>query len=71
METASESSFKGMTFGNILFGGITGVGVDAATGAMHEHPPTVTVRLKPAAAHLGGTTMPLGPAVTPPGPPVS
>jgi len=42
-----ESAFQGMTFGNIIFGGIIGVGVDAASGAMNEYPATVTVVLPP------------------------
>jgi len=42
-----DSSFQGMTFGNIIFGGIIGVGVDAASGAMNEYPSTVTVILPP------------------------
>ncbi|MGE0356586.1 MAG: hypothetical protein AB7P08_06685 [Burkholderiales bacterium] len=41
------SSFQAMTFGNILLGGIIGVAVDAASGAMHEYPPMVTVTLVP------------------------
>lgn len=42
------SKFEAMTFGNIIFGGIIGVGVDAASGAMHEYPPLVTLTLIPA-----------------------
>ena len=41
------SSFQSMTFGDIIFGGIIGVAVDAASGAMHEYPPMVTVTLVP------------------------
>lgn len=41
------SSFQSMTFGNIIFGGIIGVAVDASTGAMHEYPPMITVTLVP------------------------
>ena len=44
---ALSSEFKAMTFGNIIFGGIIGVGVDAASGAMHEYPESVTVILSP------------------------
>lgn len=32
------SGFEGMTAGNILVGGVIGLGVDAATGAIHEYP---------------------------------
>lgn len=49
LETAGtlESSFQAMTFGNILFGGLIGVAVDAASGAMHEYEPLVTITLIP------------------------
>ncbi len=47
-ETASvTSTVEGMTFGNIIFGGIIGVGIDAASGAMHHYPNEVTVLLTP------------------------
>lgn len=41
------SSFQGMTFGNILIGGIIGVGIDAASGAMHYYPDSIEVFLVP------------------------
>jgi hypothetical protein len=41
------SEFQAMTFGNILFGGIVGVVVDAASGAMHRYPDRVTITLIP------------------------
>ena len=41
------SSTEAMTFGNIIFGGIIGVGIDAASGAMNKYPTTVTVVLPP------------------------
>jgi uncharacterized protein YceK len=41
------SSFQAMTFGNIIFGGIIGVAVDAASGAMNEYPPMVTITMVP------------------------
>ncbi len=44
---AFSSEFQGMTFGNLLFGGIIGVAVDASSGAMHEYPASVTVTLAP------------------------
>jgi hypothetical protein len=34
-----------MAFGNILFGGIIGVGVDTATGAAYDYPTLITVQL--------------------------
>ena len=42
-----SSTFQNMTFGNIVFGGFIGLGVDAASGAMHEYPNNVTVILIP------------------------
>ena len=47
---AHASKFQAMTFGNILFGGLVGVIVDAATGADFEYPTYVRVDLKPEAA---------------------
>lgn len=42
-ETMSvESGTKGMTFGNILVGGIIGAAVDASTGAAFVYPDSVT-----------------------------
>jgi hypothetical protein len=41
------SRFQAMTFGNILFGGIIGIVVDAASGATAEYEPTITIRLTP------------------------
>jgi hypothetical protein len=41
------SEFQAMTFGNILFGGIIGIAVDAASGAMHQYPDSVTITLIP------------------------
>jgi hypothetical protein len=41
------SKFHPMTFGNILFGGIIGIGIDAASGAMTEYDESVAVRLIP------------------------
>ncbi len=32
------SNFEGWTVGNLVFGGLIGVGVDAATGAMNDYP---------------------------------
>ncbi|MBK9584972.1 MAG: hypothetical protein IPO55_03550 [Alphaproteobacteria bacterium] len=39
------SSFEGMTFGNIIFGGIIGVGVDAASGAMNNYQPSLMIQM--------------------------
>ena len=42
-----SSSFQDMTIGNVIFGGIVGVVVDSASGAMHEYPASVTILLTP------------------------
>jgi hypothetical protein len=41
------SKFEGWTFGNIIFGGLVGVVVDAGSGAMHDYPQSVTLVLIP------------------------
>jgi len=46
-----SSKFEPMTFGNILFGGVIGVVVDASSGAMNEYEPTVTFTLIPLEFH--------------------
>jgi hypothetical protein len=40
-----KSSTKGMMAGNILFGGVIGVGVDAASGAAYDYPPLFQVMM--------------------------
>lgn len=39
----ANSSTKGMAFGNILFGGIIGAGVDMGTGAAYDYPTSIMV----------------------------
>ncbi|MCE9521866.1 MAG: hypothetical protein K8S25_05475 [Alphaproteobacteria bacterium] len=41
------SNFEGWTVGNLIFGGIVGVGVDAATGAMNDYPNAFQVPMTP------------------------
>lgn len=41
------TKFQAMTFGNILFGGLVGIVVDAASGATAEYEPQITIRLTP------------------------
>ena len=43
-----SSSTRGMTFGNILFGGLIGAGVDMGTGAAYDYPSPIVVQLHPA-----------------------
>ena len=38
-----KSSTKAMAFGNIIFGGPIGVGVDVATGAAYDYPAVITI----------------------------
>lgn len=41
------SGFQGMTFGNLLFGGLIGIAIDAGSGAMHEYEPTLHIVMTP------------------------
>jgi hypothetical protein len=59
-----KSSTKGMAFGNILFGGLIGAGVDMSTGAAYDYPALITVS-------MGSTTVidaPIKPDAVPPAP---
>lgn len=38
-----KSSTKAMAFGNLLFGGVIGAGVDMASGAAYDYPTMITV----------------------------
>ncbi len=40
-----KSSTKPMAFGNILFGGLIGVGVDVATGSAYDYPSLISLEL--------------------------
>ncbi|MEO5355572.1 MAG: nuclear transport factor 2 family protein, partial [Magnetococcus sp. XQGC-1] len=40
-----KSSVKGMAFGNVLFGGGIGAGVDAVTGAAFDYPSLISVEM--------------------------
>lgn len=42
---SSKSKTKNMAFGNILFGGIIGAGVDSATGAAFDYPTLIVVKM--------------------------
>jgi len=43
--TSVPSSLQAMAAGNLLFGGVIGLGIDAASGAMNQYPPNVAVSL--------------------------
>lgn len=40
-----KSNTKGMAFGNILFGGVIGAGVDVTTGAAYDYPTLISVSM--------------------------
>ncbi len=44
-EVIVNSSTKGMAFGNVLFGGPIGAGVDMATGAAYDYPNLISVTM--------------------------
>jgi hypothetical protein len=52
--TIIPSNFEGWTVGNILFGGIIGLGVDAATGAINEYPNSFQIPMVPEQGQGGG-----------------
>lgn len=43
------SDFQGWTLGNLILGGVIGLGVDAATGAINEYPHAFQIPMFPAA----------------------
>lgn len=59
------SSTKGMAFGNILFGGIIGTGVDMASGAAYDYPDLISVPMQSVQAPLAAPA-PIARAETPP-----
>ena len=44
------SGTEAMAAGNVIFGGVIGLGVDAASGAMNKYPDMVTVAMSPDAS---------------------
>ena len=40
-----KSATKGMAFGNILFGGVIGAGVDMSTGAAYDYPEIIQINM--------------------------
>jgi hypothetical protein len=60
----ARSSANGATLGNVLAGGVIGIGIDAATGANFNYPDTISVPMTP----IGATMAPVVPpaAATPP-----
>jgi len=65
IQTAGSTT-KGMAFGNLLFGGVIGAGVDMSTGAAYDYPDLITVMLQqagPAVAALTGSAANTGTTV--------
>jgi hypothetical protein len=55
------SNFEGWTVGNLLFGGLIGVGVDAASGALNEYPHAFQVPMTQVAGPTPAAPMPVAP----------
>lgn len=51
-----QSSTKAMAAGNLLFGGVIGVGVDMGTGAAYDYPALVEVPMSPAPAPVAAVS---------------
>lgn len=70
---SAKSSTKGMAFGNIIFGGIIGAGVDISTGAAYDYPTLITVLMGKtgmagAQAPAAAASAPASDTTTPPAP---
>ena len=61
--TMVPSNVEPWTFGNILIGGLLGLGIDAYSGAMGKYPSKVDVPMKPTAT--GSADAPTGPSSAP------
>jgi hypothetical protein len=53
--TTIPSHFNGATAGNILAGGVIGLGIDAATGANYNYPTEFAVTMDPVDAPFAAT----------------
>lgn len=69
--TTSTSSTKPMAFGNILFGGLIGAGVDISTGAAYDYPKLITVPMTQAPAATSAPMQAAPQATNTPPPPTS
>jgi hypothetical protein len=45
-----KSSTKGMAFGNVIFGGVIGAGIDVASGAAYDYPTLINIAMPSGAA---------------------
>lgn len=75
--TSVKSTTKAMAFGNIIFGGLIGVGVDVGTGSAYDYPDLIAVSMSPSIGGMTPTVLPLAstaviqaPVPTPPPAPV-
>lgn len=59
-----KSSTKAMAFGNILFGGFIGAGVDIATGAAYDYPALLTVLMGKSVVPMATSTLVITPTPT-------
>jgi hypothetical protein len=60
-----KSSTKAMAFGNIIFGGVIGAGVDMSTGAAYDYPTLITVTMGKSGT-TGTSQSPAAPAASAP-----
>jgi hypothetical protein len=51
-----QSATKAMAFGNIIFGGVIGAGIDAGTGAAYDYPALISVDMACNGAVSGAVT---------------
>ncbi len=54
-----QSSTKAMAFGNIIFGGVIGAGVDIGTGAAYDYPDNIKVVMAPKVPKVVKSTVPV------------
>jgi hypothetical protein len=65
-ETLAASHFGGTTAGNVIAGGVIGIGIDAASGANYYYDSPITVDLgKPVVASSGASAAPAAGASAP------
>lgn len=60
VSTIVDSRTKAMAFGNIIFGGAIGAGIDIGTGAAYDYPELITVPLLCGSGAVSKTTSPAG-----------
>lgn len=48
-KAVADSGFEPWTLGNLLIGGLIGLGIDWGTGSIHKYPSTIQVPLTPSA----------------------